>query len=34
MNNPLNILKDAIQIVPFVKYALGIAGIAAAIAGV
>jgi len=32
MNNPFNLLKEAISKVPFVKYALGIAGIAAAIA--
>ena len=31
MNNPFNILTEAISKVPFVKYALGIAGIAAAI---
>jgi hypothetical protein len=32
MNNPFAILKEAIDKVPFVKYALGIAGIAAAVA--
>jgi len=32
MNNPFTILKEAIDKVPFVKYALGIAGIAAAVA--
>jgi len=32
MNNPISVLKEAINKVPFVKYALGIAGVAAAVA--